>query len=158
MAPSSLAVPIALPSSSQLPLPSTPLHSPPAPDTQSIKREMPLGTLRHNMSKPEREQDQCSIAMKLLSEMELEKLTKKRNYSKTQYEKKKNLQNEWKDVYGVFVPLKKIRLNQDPVTLIAQVLAQKKKKKKQGREEIQELDGKQDVCSRLCKGTVLIDC
>jgi hypothetical protein len=24
--------------------------------------------------------------------------------------------------------------------------------------EIQELEGKQDVCSRLCKGNVLIDC
>jgi hypothetical protein len=109
------------------------------------------------MSTPETEQDQCRIALKLLSEMELEKLTKRKNYSKTEYQKKKNLQNEWKRVYGVLVPIKKIRFNRDPETLIAQVLAQKKKKK-QKQDVIQELDGKKDVYSRLCKGNVLIDC
>lgn len=141
------------PSSNPAPLQ---VHSPPAPDTQSIRRETSLGTSRHNMSTPASEQDQSSIANKLLSEMELEKLTKKKNYSKALYEKKKNLQKEWTDLYGVCVPLKKIRLNRDPKTLIAQMLAQKKKKP--GRESIDELDGKKDVCSRLCKGHVLIDC
>jgi len=156
VAPNSLSVPIALRCSSKLSLPSTPI---PSSSRQKVykKEEISFGNFRQTMSTPETEQDQHRIALKLLSEMELEKSTKRKNYSKTEYQKKKNLQNEWKRVYGVMVPIKKIRFNRDPETLIAQVLTQKRKKKKK-QDVIQELDGKKDVYSRLCKGNVLIDC
>jgi hypothetical protein len=101
------------------------------------------------------DQDQSITAIELLIEMELEKASKRKEYSKTLYYKKKSLQKEWKATYGVHVPLKDIRMHQDPETIIAQVLAQKRNKAVA--EAKDNVDGKRDVCLRLSKGRILID-
>ena len=101
------------------------------------------------------DQDQSITAMELLLEKELEKTSKRKEYSKTLYYKKKSLQKEWKATYGVHVPLKDIRMHQDPETIIAQVFAQKRNKAIA--EAKDNVDGKRDVCLRLSKGRILID-
>jgi hypothetical protein len=53
------------------------------------------------------EHEEHRMTMKSQSEMEFEKGTEKTKYLKTYYERTRKLQEEWKKVCGVCVPLKK---------------------------------------------------